>query len=1004
MRTQPQIQAEVSAVSIQGLNTTPLMQPRCSAMAVKVRGSCHWLDHFQDAVMGHLHLPCYHAHVRLAIFPLIFPYEATVLGGCENRVVCLVNGLEHVLVLPPWTCFAKALVEIDGHGVNWFFGCFEACVRCVVIDLLVQQFRNIMTSTLAEDHQTPSLSKLACIHLVHAFMSVHTHLSLDAGPTLPFRSTYGGWKTVREYLLDVQLVGCGPVVVVDESGSGSQQDAAFGPMALLVPASNLAQFRSMMVAHFPGVTIPAISGSSPSCSCEPAKVVISDTVPYVECSVNIPAAQLLEGAGRTPTLKRPAAAMFDEERADADEESSQDTSNSPGLEGFRYLIEDGYFALPERRRIQVHVTPYPTVRSATCVRSEDSYNGYIVKLDRRNTASKLTFLLKQHLRCRQDQVELWLDGQKLDPAQRLRGRIPLLSFRVVRDVDRSRRTPISNPRLPLMVLRSGPDADCVSTQLQQQVDLLPTLVDDSAACNPSDKRIFVTVTRCNGELLGFRVLCTVNTTVDMVMKLAEKALNVKCGPPLLHQEDDACGSSRRECQRPTYLNPQLIAHQFAIIDLVEQGSDMHNDEGSMPVHDDQLLVFDEVTIPCHVVVDIGSISGEQCANEQSTLYILRPDGRKFETYSVFRVTLQGDVTCEQVARRLARWWKIAKSRIGFELKDFQFHDDCVHVPARQRLFTSTMAGLGELDKVNGLTHVYVKVRPSGAVKQVAETDKDGTGEQSNEEDGTDTGSDAEQRGRLAQEVVPTPMDQLRDCVKTIARNLHALPVLVESVLRTGGGKTDQQNTIRQIALQRATGVVGEIVSVPQLQTIVKHMGTAMAITRCNSQAQAMRCISAALKRALFTKEAAEVLAKLASLSDKGAAKLSEVACNMLKSCDESISSEDVEICKQPGDGDCLFHSLAFTLNDGTDAGTLQAEVKLFIESNPNLLVAGTPISEWVNMETRDMASMPDSSQRARWGGGVELAAFSQLKSISVAVYVAQRIENGTIYSRTSFFE
>ena len=53
------------------------------------------------------------------------------------------------------------------------------------------------------------------------------------------------------------------------------------------------------------------------------------------------------------------------------------------------------------------------------------------------------------------------------------------------------------------------------------------------------------------------------------------------------------------------------------------------------------------------------------------------------------------------------------------------------------------------------------------------------------------------------------------------------------------------------------------------------------------------------------------------------------------------------VISQPGDGSCLFHSLCYALCDGTTALELRKQVAKFIEQNPDLPIADTPLRNWV---------------------------------------------------------
>lgn len=94
------------------------------------------------------------------------------------------------------------------------------------------------------------------------------------------------------------------------------------------------------------------------------------------------------------------------------------------------------------------------------------------------------------------------------------------------------------------------------------------------------------------------------------------------------------------------------------------------------------------------------------------------------------------------------------------------------------------------------------------------------------------------------------------------------------------------------------------------------------------------------------------------------------------------------IC-QPGDGSCLFHSLAFGLGEGASASSLRREIAMFIMKNPSLEIADTPLRQWVAWDS----SMPVPIYAASmavggWGGGIEMAACARLKGVDIRVYAA----------------
>jgi hypothetical protein len=67
---------------------------------------------------------------------------------------------------------------------------------------------------------------------------------------------------------------------------------------------------------------------------------------------------------------------------------------------------------------------------------------------------------------------------------------------------------------------------------------------------------------------------------------------------------------------------------------------------------------------------------------------------------------------------------------------------------------------------------------------------------------------------------------------------------------------------------------------------------------------------------------------------------------------EVLKAGSARVVRQPGDGSCLFHSLAHGLqrvglNEGASAASLRREIAAFIEKNPNLEISDSPLKDWV---------------------------------------------------------
>jgi hypothetical protein len=98
--------------------------------------------------------------------------------------------------------------------------------------------------------------------------------------------------------------------------------------------------------------------------------------------------------------------------------------------------------------------------------------------------------------------------------------------------------------------------------------------------------------------------------------------------------------------------------------------------------------------------------------------------------------------------------------------------------------------------------------------------------------------------------------------------------------------------------------------------------------------------------------------------------------------------KSARVVRQPGDGSCLFHSLAHGLTPAQiSASGLRREIAGFVQSNPSLQIAGDTLEEWVRWDAN--ASVAEYAKRmamSGWGGGIEMAACSLLKNVNVHVY------------------
>ena len=103
--------------------------------------------------------------------------------------------------------------------------------------------------------------------------------------------------------------------------------------------------------------------------------------------------------------------------------------------------------------------------------------------------------------------------------------------------------------------------------------------------------------------------------------------------------------------------------------------------------------------------------------------------------------------------------------------------------------------------------------------------------------------------------------------------------------------------------------------------------------------------------------------------------------------DEAAVVRGAKKVGMPGDGSCLFHSLAYGLK-GTGAGPLRTAILDFMVQHPEELVAGAKISDWVMWDSNTSVSAYVASMRSTsaWGGAIEIAVCSMVRRCTVHVY------------------
>jgi hypothetical protein len=117
----------------------------------------------------------------------------------------------------------------------------------------------------------------------------------------------------------------------------------------------------------------------------------------------------------------------------------------------------------------------------------------------------------------------------------------------------------------------------------------------------------------------------------------------------------------------------------------------------------------------------------------------------------------------------------------------------------------------------------------------------------------------------------------------------------------------------------------------------------------------------------------------------------------------TYAAADCNIIRQPGDGSCLYHSLAYGLRpiQNVSAANLRKQIASFMEKTPDVEIADTPLSDWVKYDSGASAGeyAKMMSYGSRWGGAIEMAACTRLFNVNVHVY--SRTSKG--YTRISTF-
>lgn len=118
---------------------------------------------------------------------------------------------------------------------------------------------------------------------------------------------------------------------------------------------------------------------------------------------------------------------------------------------------------------------------------------------------------------------------------------------------------------------------------------------------------------------------------------------------------------------------------------------------------------------------------------------------------------------------------------------------------------------------------------------------------------------------------------------------------------------------------------------------------------------------------------------------------------------------EARVVQQPGDGSCLFHSLAYTYsglsNDSLDASQLRALLMDWLLDHEDTKIADTPVRDWVKWDSGcTVAAYAKRMRFYGWGGGIEMAAFAHRFNVNVHVYERSHHHASFHFKRISRFE
>lgn len=108
---------------------------------------------------------------------------------------------------------------------------------------------------------------------------------------------------------------------------------------------------------------------------------------------------------------------------------------------------------------------------------------------------------------------------------------------------------------------------------------------------------------------------------------------------------------------------------------------------------------------------------------------------------------------------------------------------------------------------------------------------------------------------------------------------------------------------------------------------------------------------------------------------------------------------NIKIIKQPGDGNCLFHSLSYGLGN-TNHKDLRFKIVNWILNNKKFKTSGITLEEWILWETNQHIDYYCSNMlKGKWGGAIEMLVCSLIENININVF---QLKNNNLIKISSF--